>query len=79
MAEKMAIMLRRGLVNSSMAGMIPGAFSSKLGASALVAMLLLAEVRIVLLSGVYLNRNDNNNLGVKKGYTYILLTLFSLI
>ena len=52
MAEKVAIMLRRGLVNSSKAGSIPGTLSNKLGASALVAMLLLAVVRILAHYGV---------------------------
>ena len=52
MAEKMAIMLRRGLVNTSKAGSVPGTLSNKLGASALVAMLLLTEVRILTHFGV---------------------------
>ena len=48
MAEKMAIMLRRGLVNSSMTAKVPREDAVKSVASALEAMLLLAEVRMVV-------------------------------
>ena len=48
MAEKMAIKLRRGLVNSSMAAKVPREDTDRSAASALEAMLLLAEVRMVL-------------------------------